>query len=94
MAQSIWGPDARDFNPERWIKRDPTEPTLVTGTATPEGVGEGPGVWCNVMTFIDGPRRCVGYKLGIMQMKIILYTLIREFELGAVPDKEICKTNM
>jgi cytochrome P450 len=95
MAQSIWGPDAREFKPERWVVRgDPTDPALVTGTAVPACVGEGPGVWSNLMTFIDGPRRCVGYKLGIMQMKIILYTLIRDFEFAAVPGKRIYKTNM
>lgn len=93
MAQSIWGLDAREFKPERWIVRDPTS-GAITGTAVPSSVGDGPGVWSNVMTFIDGPRRCVGYRLGIMEMKIMLYTLIREFEFGAVPGKKVYKTNM
>jgi cytochrome P450 len=57
-------------------------------------VPDGPGVWPNIMTFIDGPRRCVGYKLAHMQIKMILYALIRDFEFAPVPDKKIYKWNL
>ncbi|OCF40611.1 hypothetical protein I317_05542 [Kwoniella heveanensis CBS 569] len=53
-----------------------------------------PGVWPNFMTFIDGPRRCIGYKLAIMEIKIMLFTLIREFEVEACEDKVIRRWNM
>ncbi|WVQ99007.1 hypothetical protein IAU59_006139 [Kwoniella sp. CBS 9459] len=53
-----------------------------------------PGVWPNFMTFIDGPRRCVGYKLAIMKIKIMIFTLIREFEVEVCQDKVIRRWNM
>lgn len=66
MAPSLWSATSRQFDPSRWLDQNP--PT-----------GDGPGVWPNVMTFIDGPRRCVGYKLALMEIKILLFTLIRSF---------------
>ena len=54
----------------------------------------GPGVWPNIMTFIDGPRRCVGYKLAMMECKIMLFTLIREFTFEPVEGKRVWKWNL
>jgi cytochrome P450 len=46
---SIWGPDAAEWKPERWL-----EPL-------PESVQEAhiQGVYANMMTFIGGPRACL-----------------------------------
>jgi cytochrome P450 len=46
------------------------------------------------MTFIDGPRRCVGYKLAEMEIKILLFCLIRNFTFGVVEGKRIYKWNL
>nr|XP_031861099.1 uncharacterized protein CI109_003460 [Kwoniella shandongensis]KAA5528171.1 hypothetical protein CI109_003460 [Kwoniella shandongensis] len=53
-----------------------------------------PGVGSNFMTFGDGPRRCVGYKLTTMEIKIMLFTLLREFEVSPVEDLTIARWNM
>ncbi|KDR81977.1 hypothetical protein GALMADRAFT_240373 [Galerina marginata CBS 339.88] len=76
-AKALWGEDAKEFKPERWEN-------------LPEEVSAIPGVWGNMMTFIGGPRACIGYRFSIVEMKAILFTLIRAFEFDlAVPANDI-----
>ncbi|KAJ7053952.1 cytochrome P450 [Mycena amicta] len=76
----LWGPDALKFRPERWDTKTGSNPVSVSI----------PGVWGDLMTFIGGPRACIGYRFALVEMKAILFTLIRrlEFDLG-VPAEEI-----
>ena len=89
MSPSIWGPNARTFDPSRWL--DAKTDSDPTSTGIPN---EGPGVWPNMMTFIDGARRCVGYKLALMECKILLFTLVRNFVFAPVEGKTIAKWNL
>ncbi|KAJ7665967.1 cytochrome P450 [Mycena polygramma] len=58
-----WGPSAAVFDPTRWLEaRDPT--TLPHG-------------WSGLLTFCDGPRNCLGWRLAVLEFKIILATLVR-----------------
>ncbi|KAJ7084910.1 cytochrome P450 [Mycena belliarum] len=73
----IWGADANEFIPERW------ESPISTSI---------PGVWGNMLTFLGGPRNCIGYRFALAEMKAILFTLIRGFEFElAVPISDIGK---
>ncbi|KII84091.1 hypothetical protein PLICRDRAFT_179772 [Plicaturopsis crispa FD-325 SS-3] len=66
---AVWGADAALFRPERWL--------------TPGGVpppGELPHTWSGLMAFSEGPRTCIGYRLAVLEMKVILATLIRGLE--------------
>ncbi|KAH7906654.1 cytochrome P450 [Hygrophoropsis aurantiaca] len=76
----IWGPDAKEFKPERW-------------KSVPEVASRSPGIRGHFMTFLDGPRACIAHRFSLVEMKAILFTLIRafEFELG-VPENEIDMT--
>ncbi|PBK83174.1 cytochrome P450 monooxygenase [Armillaria gallica] len=75
--KSLWGEDAEEYRPERWEK-------------IPEAVHAIPGVWGNMMTFLGGPRSCIGYRFSIAEMKVILFTIVREFEMElAVPYEDI-----
>ncbi|KAJ7846797.1 cytochrome P450 [Mycena leptocephala] len=76
---AIWGPDAMEFVPERW-------------EAPPPGASAIPGVWGNMLTFLGGPRSCIGFRFSLVEMKALIFTLVRglEFEL-AVPIAEIGK---
>ncbi|KJA19222.1 hypothetical protein HYPSUDRAFT_44481 [Hypholoma sublateritium FD-334 SS-4] len=77
--KSIWGEDATEFKPERWEK-------------VPEAASSIPGVWGNMMTFLGGPRACIGYRFSLVEMKVLLFTLVRAFEFElAVPASEIGK---
>ncbi|PVG01578.1 cytochrome P450 [Serendipita vermifera] len=63
----IWGPDAEEFNPDRWI--DP-----------PKEASSIPNPWGSQLTFLAGPRSCIGFRFAIVEMKALLFALIRNFE--------------
>jgi len=69
--KSIWGDDSMEFKPERW-------------TSIPNAAQSVPGIWANMMTFAGGPRACIGFRFSLLEMKVLLFTLIRafEFDLG------------
>ncbi|BEI82047.1 hypothetical protein CcaverHIS002_0212070 [Cutaneotrichosporon cavernicola] len=71
---AIWGPDAHEFNPDRY-----DSPALASV----------PGVYGNLLTFIGGPRNCIGWRLALAEFKIILFTLLRAYELAEVPGTEL-----
>ncbi|KAF9236876.1 cytochrome P450 [Melanogaster broomeanus] len=78
-SKELWGPDAHEFNPERWQN-------------LPESVSNIPGVWGNMLTFLGGPRACIGYRFALLEIKALLFTLVRAFEFElAVPASEIGK---
>ncbi|KAJ7183746.1 cytochrome P450 [Mycena filopes] len=75
----IWGPDVMEFIPERW-------------ESPPSAASAIPGVWGQMLTFLGGPRSCIGFRFSLVEMKALLFTLIRdlEFEL-AVPIEQVGK---
>jgi cytochrome P450 len=78
-SEAIWGTDAKEFNPDRWA-------------SLPEVVSQIPGVWGHLMTFLGGPRACIGYRFSLVEMKALLFTLVRAFEFElAVPASDVGK---
>lgn len=39
------------------------------------------------MTFLAGPRNCIGHRLTVIEMKIVLFVLIRSFRFEIPPSK-------
>ncbi|KAI0779018.1 PAH-inducible cytochrome P450 monooxygenase PC-PAH 1 [Trametes elegans] len=71
----IWGPDAEEFNPERWMEHEKMGQTYV-------------GVTSNLMTFSAGMQACIGYVCrSIIEMQAILVELIEQFEFTIPEDK-------
>ncbi|KAH7913961.1 cytochrome P450 [Hygrophoropsis aurantiaca] len=66
----FWGPDAKVFNPARWLGEDG-----VTGKAK-EIQGHR-----HLLTFVDGPRTCLGKSFAITEFKAIL---VRNFSFEMV----------
>ncbi|KAF9232616.1 cytochrome P450 [Melanogaster broomeanus] len=81
-SEELWGDDAHEFKPERWDN-------------IPEAISRIPGLWSHLLTFFGGPRSCIGYRFALVQMKVVLFTLVRAFEFElAVPASEIGKHSL
>ncbi|KAI0676593.1 cytochrome P450 [Trametes maxima] len=75
---TIWGSDATVWKPERWLS---PLPDSVTNAHIPS-------VFANTMTFVAGPRSCIGYNFALAEIRVILAHLLLAFEF-APSGKEI-----
>ncbi|KAJ4878372.1 Alkane hydroxylase MAH1 [Raphanus sativus] len=72
--RSVWGEDASEFKPERWIsengglKREPSSKFLV---------------------FNAGPRTCLGKHLALLQMKMVSVEIIQNYNFKVVEGQKI-----
>ncbi|KAG6844695.1 hypothetical protein H0H93_016403, partial [Arthromyces matolae] len=57
--ESVWGPDAKEWKPERWLK----DSSIDTNSRL-----RLPGVYSGMMSFLGGGRSCVGYKFAQVEM--------------------------
>ncbi|CAE6445955.1 unnamed protein product [Rhizoctonia solani] len=70
--KQTWGDDADHFKPSRWLE---PLPNSVTESKIP-------GVYSNTMTFLGGPRSCIGFKFSQLEMKVVLSSLVSSFRFG------------
>ncbi|KAH9854395.1 PAH-inducible cytochrome P450 monooxygenase PC-PAH 1 [Lenzites betulinus] len=70
----VWGPDADEFNPHRWIEHEKMGQTYI-------------GVTSNLMTFSAGLQACIGWRFSIIEMQAILVELIEQFEF-TIPESK------
>ncbi|KAJ6589227.1 cytochrome P450 [Mycena capillaripes] len=82
-SEELWGPNAEDFSPERW-----------TDNTVPDAVKDIPSIWSSTMSFLSGTHACIGYRVALVEMKTMLFTLVRnlEFEL-AISAEDIGRRN-
>ncbi|WOO86283.1 Cytochrome P450 monooxygenase FUM15 [Vanrija pseudolonga] len=71
-STELWGPDAREFNPDRHIA-GPTEKV--------------PGVYGNILSFYGGVRNCIGYRFAVTEMKAAIFVLVRHYRFEMLPSK-------
>jgi len=67
LNKDVWGPDAYEFRPERWLEMN-DKPELPVG------------VYGNLTTFSGGPRSCIGWRFAVFEMHAFLITLVRHFD--------------
>ncbi|KAI0754283.1 cytochrome P450 [Daedaleopsis nitida] len=65
--KAIWGEDALEWKPERWLSPLPA-------TVTEAKI---PGIYSHLMTFLGGGRACIGFKFSQHEMKIVLAVLTK-----------------
>ncbi|WPG99053.1 cytochrome p450 3a16 [Acrodontium crateriforme] len=73
-SQKIWGTDAEEFKPERWLN----------------GQSPHPAGLLSVLTFLHGPRSCIGQTFSRAELKCLVVSMVTRFELQmADPDEVI-----
>ncbi|KIY71128.1 cytochrome P450 [Cylindrobasidium torrendii FP15055 ss-10] len=75
--KGIWGQDADEFNPNRWLVDRNTK-------------REGPsvGVYGNLLTFSGGVRSCIGWRFAVYEVQALLTEIVNQFELAPTPELE------
>lgn len=79
-SESMWGPDARKFNPDRWM----------TSENNPQAAGNG-GAKSNYayLTFLHGPRSCIGQSFAKAEFACLLAAWTGRFEWEVNDDREL-----
>ncbi|CAO1597090.1 hypothetical protein XANCAGTX0491_000918 [Xanthoria calcicola] len=76
-SEALWGPDASEFNPERW---------LAPGQAN---IGGAPSNYA-FLTFLHGPRSCIGQAFAKAEFAVLMAGLVGRFEMELEnPDAEL-----
>ncbi|GMF19878.1 unnamed protein product [Phytophthora lilii] len=68
--ETVWGPDAEEFKPERWIDQDTGKLMHVSPF--------------KFTAFLAGPRMCLGMRFALAEMKITLATILSKFGVQTV----------
>lgn len=78
---AVWGPDAESFVPGRWIDQD-------TGKVNYSG-----GVESNYsyLTFLHGPRSCIGEKFARAELRALVAAVVGGFEMEMADPNEVVR---
>ncbi|KAF2848751.1 cytochrome P450 [Plenodomus tracheiphilus IPT5] len=74
----LWGPSAEDFVPERWIDKE-------SGRATMNGGAESNYAF---LTFLHGPRSCIGEKFARAELRSLIAAFVGKFEMQMADPQE------
>jgi len=69
LNKDVWGPDAYEFRPERWLDMNEKLESQV-------------GVYGNLATFSGGHKSCIGWRFAVIELHTFLVTLVRQFDLS------------
>lgn len=74
--KSVWGQDALEFKPERWIETDVT-----TNKQTIRRISA-----FQFPAFHGGPRICIGMRFAMLELKTALAYVLSKYELKTIRD--------
>jgi cytochrome P450 len=76
-SAELWGASSNDFVPDRWIDEE---------TGRPNNTGGASSNYC-VLTFLHGPRSCIGQGFAKAELRALVTGLVRVFDIKlAEPD--------
>jgi cytochrome P450 len=77
---ALWGSNAEDFVPERWIDKN-------TGRASMSGGTDSNYAF---LTFLHGPRSCIGERFARAELRALLAAFVGHFDMQmADPNEEV-----
>jgi len=79
VDEGIWGADAEEWRPERWLEPLPSSVEKARV----------PGVLSHLMTFLAGNRSCIGFKFAQLEIKVALTVLLSNFKFALADAAEI-----
>ena len=74
--KDVFGPDASEFKPERWLTED-TEKRVIMDR--------------NFLAFGAGPRTCIGKNISLLEMYKVIPQIVRQFDFEIVTDPKTSK---
>lgn len=83
-SEALWGKDAQTFNPDRWMPSE-SNPYSANGGA--------PSNYA-FLTFLHGPRSCIGQSMAKGEFACLLATWVGMFEFSLYDKKEMLEDNM
>ncbi|KAJ7721252.1 cytochrome P450 [Mycena maculata] len=77
-SEALWGPDANEFKPSRWLAGDPCP-----------GQTSALGPYAHLLAFLGGHRVCVGWRFALLEMQVILAELVGKFSFSLPKDSVV-----
>ncbi|KAJ7650920.1 cytochrome P450 [Roridomyces roridus] len=78
--EALWGEDAHEFNPSRWLDGNPCK-------------GNALGPYGHLLSFLGGPRVCLGWRFGVLEAQVILSELIASFDF-TLPESSCVRSRL
>ncbi|MBA0761763.1 hypothetical protein Gotri_024358 [Gossypium trilobum] len=75
--EELWGKDRLEFKPDRWFEEPGAEHGLLKAVSA-----------FNFPVFQAGPRVCLGKEMAFIQMKYVVASILRRFEIRVVCQEE------
>lgn len=63
QSEDLWGPDAKEFKPVRWIEDESGKDGIGAGVKEIKG-------YHHLLTFSEGPRFCIGRNIAVGNFKV------------------------
>lgn len=82
---TLWGPDAHEFNPDRWMPKGPDDKRAASGGASSNYA---------FLTFLHGPRSCIGLAFARAEFACLLATWVGRFEFALKNQEEADERNV
>ncbi|KAK4162524.1 cytochrome P450 4V2 [Cladorrhinum sp. PSN259] len=84
-SEELWGPDAQEFNPDRWMPKYDGDKNAASGGATSNYA---------FMTFLHGPRSCIGQQFAKGEFACLVASWVGRFEFELHNKEEVDETKI
>jgi cytochrome P450 len=83
--KTLWGEDADKFNPDRWLAGDSASPHVANGGAASNYA---------MLTFLHGPRSCIGQAFSKAEFACLLAAWVGQLEFDLANEEERDEKNI